>query len=78
MRRAVCAGCLAEQDYGRIRCLSCGLPLVFPAAEDVKPSPPPIFAEHRLLHSIFVIFAQTAGLKNPLEDHLAPLALHFC
>jgi hypothetical protein len=41
-RRAVCAGCGAEQDYGRIRCLSCGLPLVFPAAEDVKPSAKPM------------------------------------
>jgi hypothetical protein len=37
--KARCAGCGAEQPYGRIRCLACGLPLVFPAAEDVKPRP---------------------------------------
>ena len=28
--RAQCAGCGAEQPYGRIRCEVCGEPLVFP------------------------------------------------
>jgi hypothetical protein len=28
--RAVCGACGAEQPYGRIRCLECGQPLVFP------------------------------------------------
>jgi hypothetical protein len=28
--RAMCASCGAEQPYGRIRCSSCGHPLVFP------------------------------------------------
>jgi hypothetical protein len=29
--RAQCAGCGAEQEFGRIRCTNCGKPLVFPA-----------------------------------------------
>jgi predicted amidophosphoribosyltransferase len=31
-KRATCAACGAEQEYGRIRCLACGKPLVFPAS----------------------------------------------
>lgn len=31
--KAACQGCGAPQEYGRIRCTSCGKPLVFPTDE---------------------------------------------
>lgn len=35
-RKARCAACGAEADYGRIRCLECGKPLVFSVVDGCK------------------------------------------